>query len=300
MKLSEQIQEALQLLDPLLQTTHQQGQAPTTHQQGTTPSAAQQGAAPTPRPHTVLILGTGLDSLAAAINEHFSISYSDIPHCKAPRVPGHQGRLIIGELAGQQVICLQGRLHIYEGNTPLETVFPLVLAHALGARRLILTNAAGAINKTFAASDFMLITDHINFTGMSPVTFDKNNDVANTFADMTHAYTPSLNEQARSAARELGCTLQEGVYIGVRGPTFETPAEIRAFRTLGADAVGMSTVHEAIMASALGMEVCGISLLTNMAAGILGEPITVEEVNSTSAAHTYHLGRLIEEIIKRA
>ncbi|MDR2713958.1 MAG: purine-nucleoside phosphorylase [Coriobacteriales bacterium] len=199
--------------------------------------------------------------------------------------------------AGTEIICLKGRLHAYEGHTPLETTFPLLVAHALGAQNLIVTNAAGAINKSFEVGDLMLITDHINFTRSSPVTFSKENDLITSFFDMTNAYAPTWQKRVRHAAQELNCTLREGVYLGVRGPAFETPAEIRAFRSLGADAVGMSTVHEVTMARALGMEVCGISLLSNMAAGILDKPITPAEVNEAAAASADILSKLIKKIV---
>jgi len=199
--------------------------------------------------------------------------------------------------AGTEIICLKGRLHTYEGHTPLETTFPLLVAHALGAQNLIVTNAAGAVNKSFEVGDLMLITDHINFTGSSPVTLSKENDLITSFFDMTNAYAPTWQNRVRHAAQELNCTLREGVYLGVRGPAFETPAEIRAFRSLGADAVGMSTVHEVTMARALGMEVCGISLLSNMAAGILDKPITPAEVNEAAAASADILSKLIKKIV---
>ncbi|MCL2756765.1 MAG: purine-nucleoside phosphorylase [Coriobacteriia bacterium] len=276
MKLSEQIREAITALEPLFE--------------GTTTKLH--------TPRTALILGSGLGGLALEIDEQLVVSYEKIPHCNASRVPGHEGRFVFGTLAGADVVCLQGRLHTYEGNTPLATVFPLLVAHALGAHSLFVTNAAGAINMGFAVGDLMLITDQINFTAAAPVTFDEDNDVTPAFFDMTHAYTPSLCELARKVADASGCALREGVYLGLRGPMFETPAEIRAFRVMGADAVGMSTIHEVIMASALGMEVCGFSLLSNMAAGILDQPITAEEINTMAAASSDKLAQLIEGILK--
>jgi len=275
-KLSERIREATSALEPLFE--------------GTTAKAH--------TPRTALILGSGLGGLVSAIDEQLAIPYKEIPHCNTSRAPGHEGRLVFGTLAGTDVVCMQGRLHTYEGNTPLETVFPLLVAHALGAHRLIVTNAAGAINMGFAVGEIMLITDQINFTAAGPVTFDEDNDVIPTFFDMTHAYTLSLCDVARKVAAATGCTLHEGVYLGLRGPMFETPAEIRAFRAIGADAVGMSTVHEVIMASALGMEVCGFSLLSNMAAGILDQPIVGEEINIAAAASGDKLARLIEGILR--
>ncbi|MDR2491858.1 MAG: purine-nucleoside phosphorylase [Coriobacteriales bacterium] len=248
-------------------------------------------------PPTALILGTGLGELAEAIEVTHAVSYTDIPHACAARMPDHAGRLVFGELAGTHVVCMQGRLHAYEGYTALETVFPLLVAERLGARRLVVTNASGAINEQFSVGDIMLVTDHINFTGMSPVTLDADNDVARSCFDMTYAYTPRLRERARRAAASCGMVLREGVYLGLRGPMFETPAEIRMFRSWGADAVGMSTVHEVLMASALRMEVCGLSLLTNMAAGMLDQPLTAEEVVQVGATKGAALGALVEALL---
>ena len=285
MKLSEKIHEAVAALESLRFKT------------SSSSSTLRPCMAPYATPHTVLILGSGLDSLVSLIDEQFSVSYHEIPHCKTTRMSNHQGRFIFGTLAGESIICLQGRLHVYEGNTPLETVFPLLVAHKFGASRLIVTNAAGAINEKFCVGDLMLITDHINFTAASPVTFDADNDMVATSLDMTYAYTPILRRRALAAAETLGLTLREGIYLGLRGPMFETPAEIRMFRGWGADAVGMSTVHEVIMASALHMHVCGISLLTNMAAGMLDQVITAEEVVKTAAASADNLGRLIAKLV---
>jgi purine-nucleoside phosphorylase len=255
-----------------------------------------------PIPTTALILGSGLGGLAAKIEPILSFKFAEIPHFPQSTAPSHAGRMIIGKLAGQLVICSQGRLHTYEGNTPEQTVFPLRLMHALGAKRLVVTNAAGAINESYRIGDIMLISDQINFTGTSPLTFDAQTDAGELKFDMTYAYTPALRELAKSAAEtngiaSSGCTLREGVYLGLRGPSFETPAEIRAFRVLGADAVGMSTVHEVIFASALGMEILGLSLMTNMAAGIEDKTLSTEEVTDVGEKRAELFTALVERIL---
>jgi purine-nucleoside phosphorylase len=238
--------------------------------------------------------------VAERIEPQLIVPYSEIPHCNPATAPFHAGRLIFGRLAGQQVVCMQGRLHCYEGNTPAQTVFPLYVTHALGARRLIVTNAAGGINEGYRVGDIMLIADHINHTGTSPLTLDADTDVANLDFDMTYAYTPALRVLARRVAETgalSGSTLREGIYLALRGPSFETPAEIRAFRGWGADAVGMSTAHEVIAASALGMEVLGLSLITNMAAGIKDQPLTVSEVADAGRQHATVFSTYIEAIL---
>jgi purine-nucleoside phosphorylase len=252
-------------------------------------------AAPSPR--SVVILGSGLGFVADALKVNAEIPYRDIPGCNAASAPGHKGSFIVASWNNAPLICLNGRLHGYEGNSPLETVMPLLVAHALGARRLITTNAAGAINADFEVGSLMLITDHINFTGASPLTLDADCDLPNLNFDMSYAYTPALCTTAHNAALECGITLHEGVYLGLGGPLFETPAEIRAFRSWGADAVGMSTVHEVIMATALKMEVCGISLISNMAAGILDEALTTGEVIEVAKACGSPLAHLVKALL---
>ncbi|MDR2197209.1 MAG: purine-nucleoside phosphorylase [Coriobacteriales bacterium] len=233
------------------------------------------------QPDIALILGSGLGGLAERLNIETSFEYADIPHFKASGAPGHTGRLLFGTLAGRKLVCMQGRLHNYEGHTPDEIVFPLQVMYALGARTLIVTNAAGGVNLGYAVGDIMLISDHINFFGANPLTIGSEQGLGN-FVDMSYTYTPALRTEAHRAAEALGLTLREGVYLGLRGPNFETPAEIRAFRTWGADAVGMSTVFEVLAAAQRGMRVLGLSLITNMAAGILDEPLSGEDVIRTS------------------
>jgi len=250
----------------------------------------------THKPTIALILGSGLGGIAESINEEFSIDFESIPYVKAAGAPCHAGRFVFGESGGQQLACMQGRLHAYEGNTPEEIAFPLQLLHALGAKRLIVTNAAGGINLSFAVGDIMLITDHINLTGATPLTLDEDNGLT-IFPDMSHVYSSSLQKLAFQAAERCGLQLEQGVYLGVRGPSFETPAEVRAFRTLGADAVGMSTIFEVLAAASLGMDVLGLSLITNMAAGIFDQPITSEEVLETSMVAAVRIETLLREIV---
>jgi purine-nucleoside phosphorylase len=248
-------------------------------------------------PHVALILGSGLGRLAQRIEVCTALDYGDIPHFKQSGAPGHVGKLVFGELSGQQVVCMQGRLHSYEGHSAAEIVFPLQVMHGLGARTLVVTNAAGAINTGFEVGDIMLITDHMNFTGGHPLTLGDEQDFRE-FTDLTYAYTPVLREKAHMVAESCDLALKQGVYLGVRGPTFETPAEIRAFRTWGADAVGMSTVFEVMVAASLGMDVLGLSLITNMAAGVLDQPITGEEVLATSKVAAQKLEQLVMEILR--
>ncbi|MDR1014464.1 MAG: purine-nucleoside phosphorylase [Coriobacteriales bacterium] len=243
-------------------------------------------------PRVALILGSGLGGLADAVDAHLSLDYGDIPHFKESDAPGHAGRLVFGELAGQQVVCMQGRLHAYEGNSAEDIVFPLRVMNALGAQTLVVTNAAGAVNTDFEVADLMLITDHINLMGSHPLTLGEDQGLRD-FTDMTYAYTAALREQALAAAHACGLTLRQGVYIGVRGPSFETPAEIRAFRVWGADAVGMSTVFEVIAAASLGMDVLGLSFITNMAAGVLDQPISGEEVLEASKVAIENMKALV-------
>jgi purine-nucleoside phosphorylase len=248
-------------------------------------------------PRIMLICGSGLGGIAKRIEVSASIDYGDIPHFKQTGAYGHTGRLVFGELAEQQVVCMQGRLHGYEGHSAAQIVFPLQVAHALGATTLVLTNAVGGINTDFNVGDIMLITDHINLTGANPLTIGEEQALQGC-PDMTYAYTPALRKKALEAAQRCGLKLRQGVYIGVRGPSFETPAEIRAFRTWGADAVGMSTVFEVIAAAALNMEVCGLSLITNMAAGILDKPLSGEEVFATAKIAAHDIENLVIELVR--
>ena len=230
------------------------------------------------RPDLALVLGSGLGGLADRIEDPVYIPYGQIPHFPVSTAPGHAGRFVFGRLSGRMVLCMQGRFHFYEGHDMAAIALPVRVLKALGCRALVLTNAAGGVNWDFSVGDFMLITDHIKFMGANPLRGENDDAIGPRFCDMTHVYTPEFQQTARQVAAQQGITLREGVYLGYMGPSFETPAEIRAFRTLGADAVGMSTVPEAIAASHCGLPVLGVSLITNMAAGMAGKRLSGDEV----------------------
>lgn len=230
------------------------------------------------RPYLALVLGSGLGGLADRIEDPVYIPYGQIPRFPVSTAPGHAGRFVFGRLSGRMVLCMQGRFHYYEGHDMAAIALPVRVLKALGCRALVLTNAAGGVNWDFSVGDFMLITDHINFMGANPLRGENDDAIGPRFCDMTHVYTPEFQQTARQVAAQQGITLREGVYLGYMGPSFETPAEIRAFRTLGADAVGMSTVPEAIAASHCGLPVLGVSLITNMAAGMAGKRLSGDEV----------------------
>lgn len=244
-------------------------------------------------PRVVLILGSGLGVLGDRVEDPIFADYRDIPHFPVSTAPGHRGRLVFGLLGGQKVAVMQGRIHGYEGRAPQELVYPLRVLKLLGADTLFVTNACGAVNLDFAPGQLMLITDHILLFPMSPLTGENLPELGCRFPDMSKAYTPALRELARQQAGKLGIRLQEGVYMYFPGPQYETPAEIRAARTLGADAVGMSTVPEVIAAAHMGMQVLGVSLLSNMAAGVLDQPLTEEEVLEMGKACREDFSKLI-------
>ncbi len=234
-----------------------------------------------------IVLGSGLGDLGEEVKNPVIIDYKDIPHFPVSTVQGHKGRLIIGELEGRGVMCMQGRFHFYEGYSMEECVYPIRTMYLLGIKSLILTNAAGCVNKNWNVGDLMLITDHIKLCSESPCRGANNDELGPRFFDMTRTYSASLQSVARDAAKKNGITLREGVYMFMSGPNFETPAEIRFARTAGADACGMSTVPEAIAASQMGFNTMGISCMTNMAAGILDQPLNHQEVLET--------GRIVKE-----
>lgn len=240
-----------------------------------------------------IVLGSGLGGIVDVVENPVFVDYADVPHMVPSTAPMHKGRFVIGTMADRPVICMQGRLHGYEGNGAQQIAFPICLIHELGATELIVTNAAGGINPSFGVGDLMLIEDHINFLGDNPLAGQQQPDLFPAFFDMTHAYSPALREKALQAAQDCGIDLQQGVYIITKGPSFETPAEIRAFRTLGADAVGMSTVFEVIAARACGMEVMGISMISNPAAGVLDEPISMNDAAIAAKAAAGKLAELI-------
>ena len=220
------------------------------------------------RPTIGVILGSGLGQLVERMTDTVSIDYRDLPHFPAPTVAGHAGRLVIGRIEGVPVMAMQGRFHYYEGHDMRTIAFPTAFMQRFGARTLIVSNAAGGINRGFTPGDLMLITDHLNLIGTNPLIGLNDERLGPRFPDMTEAYSPRLIALAEEAAAELGTSLRRGVYAGLSGPCYETAAEIRYLERIGADAVGMSTVPEVIVARYLGMEVLGISCVTNMATGI--------------------------------
>lgn len=234
------------------------------------------------RPEIGLILGSGLGDLANQMDNSILLHYKDIPHFPISTVEGHAGELIIGKLQGRQVVLMRGRFHMYEGYEPERTAMPVRVMKGLGASALLVTNAAGGINTAYASGNLMLISDHLNMTGRNPLIGPNDSELGVRFPDMSEAYSHRLRTLAKQAAAELGMNLQEGVYAGLLGPSYETPAEIRMLRTMGADAVGMSTVSEVIVARHAGLEVLGISCISNMASGILDQPLSHEEVMETT------------------
>ena len=249
--------------------------------------------------NVAVVLGSGLGDFADHLGGAFTIAYGDIPHFPASRVMGHAGKLVVGMLSGKKVLALSGRVHVYEGHD-LETVtFAVRTMGRLGVPRLILTNAAGGISPNCARGALMVIDDHINFLGQNPLVGPNDDRFGLRFPDMTYVYSPRLRAIADDTARAIGVPLQHGVYIAVLGPSYETPAEIRAFRTLGADAVGMSTVPEAIAARHIGVEVLGISCITNAAAGVFPEPLHHSEVMETTQQVKGQFIALLEGIIGR-
>jgi purine-nucleoside phosphorylase len=230
------------------------------------------------RPRLGIVLGSGLGGLADVLGDVTSIPFSELPGWPAASAPGHAGRLLLGTLEGVPVVCLQGRLHVYEGNSERLVVEPVLLMARLGASAVFLSNAAGGVNVSYPPGTLMLIADHLNLTGRNPLIGPNDDALGPRFPDLVDAWSPRLRDLMRRAAAEEGITLEEGVYAGLLGPTYETPAEVRMLRTLGADAVGMSTVLEAIAARWAGLEIVGVSLVTNPGAGITGEPLSQEEV----------------------
>jgi purine-nucleoside phosphorylase len=250
------------------------------------------------KPQVGLVLGSGLGVLAEEITNPLTIPYEDIPDFPVSTVEGHAGQLVIGELAGVPVMTMQGRFHYYEGYTMQEITFPIRVMQGLGIKDLIVTNAAGGINLTFEPGTIMLITDHINLMGTNPLIGKNLSELGTRFPDMTQAYCPHLRSMAQKVAQNLNIKLREGVYAGLTGPSYETPAEIRYLRIIGADAVGMSTVPEVIVANHGGMKVLGISCITNMAAGVSGEKLNHEEVMATAHRVRENLRSLILGILK--
>ncbi len=256
-------------------------------------------------PRVGIVLGSGLGAVAEAVIDPVIVPYAEIPHFPCSTVEGHSGRLLAGSLGGAPAVIMQGRVHFYEGYSPLEVTFPMRVMGALGVRAVVLTNAAGGIATGYHLGQLVLLADHINMMGWNPLNgpneprFGFRAGAGLRFFDMTEAYSKGLRELARMAAAEEGFALEEGVYLATPGPSFETPAEIRAFQALGATLVGMSTVPETIVARHMGIEVLGISCVTNLAAGLGTTPLSHEEVFETGRKVEGRLAGLLKRLAPR-
>lgn len=248
-------------------------------------------------PEIGVVLGSGLGYLAEEVEQANTILYEQIEGFPLTSVQGHAGKLVLGELGGRKVAFFCGRVHLYEGFSPHEVVFPIRVLRKLGAHTLLLTNASGGINRDFEAGDLMMLTDHINYTCQNPLVGPNLQDFGPRFPDMTHIYSPNLQQVARRVALEHGISLREGVYLATLGPSYETPAEIRFFRTIGADAVGMSTVLEAIAARHAQMQVAAVSCVANLAAGDHHAELTHEEVTEAVNASREPFAALLKGLI---
>jgi purine-nucleoside phosphorylase len=250
-------------------------------------------------PDVAIVLGSGLGEFTKTMPDAVACAYADVPNWPASAVIGHAGQLVVGSVAGKRVAALSGRAHFYEGHSLQTVTFGVRALATFGVRTLILTNAAGGINLQFKPGTLMLIDDHINLMGSNPLVGPNEDRFGPRFPDMTEVYSQRLREIAIAAAAHAGVPLARGVYVAVHGPSYETPAEIRAFRTLGADAVGMSTVPEAIVARHMGMEVLGISCITNPAAGVLPQPLVHDEVMEVARRVRGEFSALLEAIVER-
>ncbi|MRX55528.1 purine-nucleoside phosphorylase [Bacillus sp. HMSC76G11] len=248
-------------------------------------------------PEIGLILGSGLGVLADEIENAVKIPYEEIPNFPVSTVEGHAGQLVFGTLKGANVVAMQGRFHFYEGYDMKKVTFPVRVLKEMGVKTIIVTNAAGGVNESFEPGDLMIISDHINNMGTSPLIGPNDSDLGVRFPDMSQAYSRELRTLAKNAASELGIKVQEGVYVGNTGPAYETPAEVRLARVLGGDAVGMSTVPEVIVANHAGMKVLGISCISNMAAGILDQPLSHDEVMETTEKVKANFLNLVKKIV---
>jgi purine-nucleoside phosphorylase len=249
-------------------------------------------------PELGIVLGSGLGGLASEVRDEIAIDCGDRPGWPAATAPGHAGRLLLGTLEGRAVAMLQGRFHLYEGNDPGLVVQPVLLFKRLGARAVLLTNAAGGLDPGFGPGTVMLIRDHINLTGRNPLIGPNADDIGERFPDLTDAWSGRLREQLHAAARTEAVPVEEGTYVGLVGPTYETPAEVRMLATLGGHAVGMSTVLECIAARWAGLEVAGISLVTNAGAGYSGQPLTHAEVLAAGIEAGPKLVRLVRRFVR--
>lgn len=250
-------------------------------------------------PKIGVVLGSGLGAFASRIAEHTIIPYDEITHFPVSGVAGHAGQLVLGTIQEVPLAVMSGRVHYFEGYDMQRVTFPVRVLATLGVERLIITNAAGAVNPTFSPGDFMVIVDHINLTGDNPLRGKNDERTGRRFPDMSAAYGADGRTSWHQAARDVGVTVREGVYVGLSGPSYETPAEIRMLQTIGGDAVGMSTVAEVIVASHAGMRVAGLSVITNRAAGLSSEPLSHEEVKQVGARVEGPLCELLEAAVVR-
>jgi purine-nucleoside phosphorylase len=263
-------------------------------------AASVRARAPGFSPKVGLILGSGLGAVADLVQSAAAIPFADIPHLGRPSVKGHPGRLVLGTLAGVPVVLLQGRLHLYEGWSAAEAAFPARLLCWLGIRALVLTNASGAIREGLLPGSFLVVTDHLNLSGANPLSGPNDDSVGPRFPDVSHAYSPGLRAALKSAATRLSIPLQEGVYAMMAGPSYETAAEVRMLRTLGADCVGMSTVPEALVAAHQGVSVVAVSCIANAAAGLGDVPLTHEDVQTAAGGAVATLARLLTDFLPSA
>lgn len=249
-------------------------------------------------PKVGLILGSGLGSLCTEIQSSVVIRYEDIPGFLVSTVEGHEGQLVIGELEGCPVVAMQGRFHLYEGYSPAEIVFPIVVMKELGIDTLLVSNAAGGMNPSYQPGDLMLITDHLNFTGVNPLCGAFGTEIGLRFPDLTGAYSPELRELAIEVSQRLGTTLHQGIYTSITGPNYLTSAELKMLRFLGGDAIGMSTVPEIITGAAAGLKCLAISCITDRATGDAAEPLSHDQVIEVANQIKPSFMKLIREILK--
>jgi xanthosine phosphorylase len=251
-------------------------------------------------PRVGLVLGSGLGAVADAVDDAVVVGYDELPGFPRPSVAGHAGRVVLGRVGGVQVAVLQGRAHLYEGGDTAALIAPVRALRGAGAEILVLTNAAGSLRPDVGPGSLMAITDHVNMTGVNVLMGPNDDAIGPRFPSLRDAYDPALLDALRAAAQDAAVDLAEGVYVAVSGPSFETPAEIRAYRTLGADAVGMSTVQETILARHCGMRVAAVSVITNLAEGLSDEPLSHEQTLAAAERASGDLARLLLEFIPRA
>lgn len=250
------------------------------------------------RPKIAVVLGSGLGGLVSKVQDAKCISYSGIKSLPVSTAPSHNGRFVFGKLGGRDIVLMDGRVHLYEGYTAQQVVAPIILLRAIGVDTIILTNAAGGINKNLSVGDFMMIEDHISMFVPSPLIGSNDESLGTRFPDMSNAYNKELQRIVIKSAMNIGIDIKRGVYAQLTGPQFETPAEIKALSALGADSVGMSTVIESIAANHCGMRVAGISMIANMACGILDKPLSGEDVNEAAGQSANEFQALITEIVR--